>query len=47
VTERFRWFTFAAPALFHALAGRLIPWLWTVAAPLAAAGLYIDRKSVV
>lgn len=39
--ERIRWFTFAAPARFHALAGRLIPWLWALALPLAAAGLYM------
>ncbi len=36
-----RFFTFAAPARFHALAGLLTPWLWLLAAGLAAAGLYI------
>lgn len=36
-----RFFTFAAPSRFHALAGRLLPWLWLAAAGLAAVGLYI------
>jgi heme exporter protein C len=34
-------FTFAAPARFHALAGRLIPLFWVLALGLAAAGLTI------
>lgn len=33
--------TFAAPSRFYSLSGRLLPWLWGVAALLAAAGLYI------
>jgi heme exporter protein C len=37
----FRLFHFAAPARFYALAGRLVPWCWIVAALFAAAGLYI------
>jgi len=36
-----RWSTFAAPSRFYALAGALNPWLWALAAALAAAGLYI------
>jgi len=36
-----RWSTFAAPSRFYALAGALNPWLWAVAAVLAAAGLYV------
>ena len=36
-----RFFNFAAPSRFYALAGALTPWLWAVAALLAAAGLYI------
>ncbi|MFZ2649136.1 MAG: heme ABC transporter permease CcmC [Burkholderiaceae bacterium] len=37
----FRFFTFAAPSRFYALAGALIPWLWGLTIVLAAAGLYI------
>jgi heme exporter protein C len=33
--------TFAAPSRFYALADALEPWLWTVAAAFALAGLYI------
>lgn len=36
-----RWSTFAAPVRFHALTGRLIPWLWLLTLGFAAAGLYI------
>ncbi len=36
-----RWFTFAAPSRFYWLAGLLNPWLWTIAAGLALAGLYV------
>lgn len=36
-----RLFTFAAPVRFHALTGRLIPWLWAVTLLLSAIGLYI------
>ena len=36
-----RFFTFAAPSRFYALAGALTPWLWAAAALLAGAGLYI------
>ena len=32
-------FTFAAPSRFYRASGRLVPWLWTAAALLAAAGL--------
>lgn len=35
------WFKYAAPQSFYPLAGRLLPWLWALAALLAAAGLYI------
>jgi heme exporter protein C len=41
MTSRIRWFTFAAPSRFYALAGVLLPWLWLAAALLAAAGLTI------
>lgn len=34
-------FHFAAPARFHALAGRLVPWFGSAAAVLAAIGLYV------
>ena len=36
-----RFFTFASPPRFYALAGRLIPWLWAITIALAGAGLYI------
>ncbi len=36
-----RFFTFAAPMRFYALAGKLLPWCWGAAALLAAAGLYL------
>lgn len=36
-----RWRRFASPPLFHALAGRLIPWFAGLAAVLAAAGLWV------
>ena len=36
-----RFFNFAAPSRFYALAGWLMPWLWALATALAAAGLYI------
>ncbi len=36
-----RLFTFAAPARFYSLSGRLVPWLWLLAMGLALAGLYI------
>jgi heme exporter protein C len=35
-----RMFTFAAPSRFYRAAARLVPWLWAIAAVLAAAGLY-------
>jgi heme exporter protein C len=38
---RIRWFTFAAPPRFDALAAALIPWLWAAAGLLGAAGLYM------
>lgn len=38
---RIRWFKFAAPANFHALATALLPWLWAAALAFAAAGLYV------
>jgi heme exporter protein C len=40
-TSPIRFFNFAAPSRFYALAGWLTPWLWAIAALLAAAGLYI------
>jgi heme exporter protein C len=36
-----RFFTFAAPSRFYTLAGVVIPWLWLLAAGLAAAGLWV------
>jgi heme exporter protein C len=36
-----RLFTFAAPARFYALAGRLVPWCWAVFAACAAVGLWL------
>ncbi len=36
-----RFFTFASPSRFYRLAGALIPWLWSLAAVLALAGLYL------
>ncbi len=36
-----RLFTFAAPARFYSLSGRLVPWLWLLTMGLALAGLYI------
>ncbi|HEX6706449.1 MAG TPA: heme ABC transporter permease CcmC [Albitalea sp.] len=41
MNDRIRLFTFAAPSRFYRLAGVLLPWLWAIAAILAAAGLYI------
>ncbi|MEO8299701.1 MAG: cytochrome c biogenesis protein CcsA, partial [Burkholderiales bacterium] len=41
MTQPWRLFTYASPARFHALAGRLLPWLWLAALALAAAALYI------
>ena len=38
---RLRFFTFAAPSRFYALAGTLLPWLWAAAALFALAGLGI------
>ena len=41
MTGRIRWFTFSAPPRFYALTGALLPWLWSIAAALALAALYI------
>src|SRR5207253_10469446 len=38
-----RWTTFAAPSRFYALAGALLPWLWTATVVLGVA--VQDRKS--
>ncbi|MBL8334834.1 MAG: cytochrome c biogenesis protein CcsA [Rubrivivax sp.] len=35
------WFRFAAPQPFYELTGRLLPWLWGLAALLAVAGLVV------
>jgi heme exporter protein C len=35
------WLRFAAPQQFYPLAGRLLPWLWALAALLAVAGLTV------
>jgi heme exporter protein C len=39
--SRLRLFTFAAPARFYALMGRLLPWLWVLTIGLASIGLYL------
>jgi heme exporter protein C len=36
-----RFYTYAAPSRFYALAGRLVPWLYALAALTAVAGLYV------
>ncbi len=36
-----RWFRYAAPSTFYALAGRWLPWCWAVAALSGAAGLWV------
>ena len=41
MTTRLRFYTFAAPARFDALAGALLPWLWAATLGLAASALYI------
>ena len=41
MADRIPWFVFAAPSRFYRLAAALEPWLWAIAAALAAAGLYI------
>lgn len=35
------WYRFAGPQAFYPLAGRLIPWFWTLAAIFGIAGLYV------
>jgi heme exporter protein C len=40
-TAPIRFYNFAAPSRFYALAGALTPWLWAATIGLAAAGLYI------
>ena len=39
--KRINLFHFAAPARFHALAGRLVPWFGSAAVVLVALGLYV------
>src|SRR5215510_8559464 len=41
MSQPIRWFTFAAPSRFHALANALNPWLWALAVVLALVALYI------
>ena len=41
MTRTVRFFTFAAPSRFYALAGALTPWLWAATLGLTLAGLYI------
>ncbi len=36
-----RWGRYAAPSVFHGLAGRMLPWCWLAAALLGAAGLLL------
>ena len=38
--SRLRFFTFAAPSRFYALAGAVLPWLWAATLVLTVAGLY-------
>ena len=35
------WFKYSSPPTFYPLAGKLIPWFFTAAGLLAAAGLYV------
>lgn len=35
------WYKYASPATFYGLAGRMIPWFYSLAAVLCAVGLYI------
>lgn len=39
--SRVHWFRYAAPQQFYPLAGRLLPWLWALAALFAVAGLTV------
>jgi len=41
VTQKLRFFSFAAPSRFYGISGYLLPWLWALAAGLTVAGLYI------
>jgi len=41
MSTRLRFYTFAAPARFDALAGALLPWLWAATLLLAGSALYI------
>ena len=41
IRARMAWTTYAAPQRFYPLAGRLIPWLYGLAALLGAAGLWV------
>jgi heme exporter protein C len=38
----FNWLKYSSPQTFYPLAGRMIPWFYTLAAILAVAGLYIS-----
>ena len=35
------WFKFASPQAFYPLAGKMIPWVWALAAVFGIAGLYV------
>ncbi|MBL8398882.1 MAG: heme ABC transporter permease, partial [Candidatus Accumulibacter sp.] len=35
------WFRYASPQSFYPLAGRMIPWFWTLAAIFGVAGLTV------
>ena len=37
----FNWYRFASPQAFYPLAGKMIPWFWTLAALFGLAGLFI------
>jgi heme exporter protein C len=41
MSQPIRWFTFAAPSRFYALANALNPWLWAITLLLAVAALYV------
>ncbi|HEV7855895.1 MAG TPA: heme ABC transporter permease [Herminiimonas sp.] len=41
VAGRIRWFKYSSPQYFYALAGKLLPWIGTLAFVLSLAGLYI------
>ncbi|MDR1889511.1 MAG: heme ABC transporter permease CcmC [Zoogloeaceae bacterium] len=41
MTMKTNWYKFSAPSAFYPLAGRLIPWFWTLAALFGVTGLWL------